>query len=77
MRGFTLVGSSLACKYKTKWKCTAVTNTTSYYDKATVFAAKSFIVQASGKNITISLAKTHYNYRHVNLKGEWFNMSGS
>jgi hypothetical protein len=48
MRGFTLVGSSLACKYKTKWKCTAVTNTTSYYDKATVFAAKSFIVQASG-----------------------------
>jgi hypothetical protein len=69
--GSTLrVGFKLASKYFIRKVSHCIT-------KRANFGKENFIVQSSGKNITISLAKTQYNYRHVKLMGKWVNMSGS
>ena len=52
LRGSTLVGSCLACKYQTRVKLMEVANTLAYYGTATVTVVKSFVVQSPVANAT-------------------------
>ncbi len=47
MRGFTLVGSSLACKYLTRVEMNG-NSKLAYYDMGTIMVIKRFIVHGPG-----------------------------
>ncbi len=53
---------SLPANIRLGWKWMAVTNNLAYYDKATITAVKSFIVQAPGwKRLSLANTLVYYN----------------